>query len=95
MLVLSTFAGASRELREALIVNPYDIRAMADAIHAGLVMPPEQRRERMKLMRDLVGEYNIHYWAGRMLLDAARMRKRRAIETQMVRVVPAGVGKHG
>jgi trehalose 6-phosphate synthase len=82
VLVLSTFAGASRELREALIVNPYDIRAMGEAIHAGLSMPAEQRRERMRLMREMVGENNIYFWAGRMLLDAARMRKRRNIEQQ-------------
>ncbi len=82
VLVLSTFAGASRELREALIVNPYDIRAMGEAIHAALSMPAEQRRERMKLMREMVGENNIYFWAGRMLLDAARMRKRRNIEQQ-------------
>jgi len=95
VLVLSTFAGASRELLEALIVNPYDIRAMAEALHNGLSMPPEQRRERMKLMRDLVSEHNIHFWAGRMLLDAARMRKRRAIERQIVHVSGAGGGGHG
>ncbi|CAK0775640.1 hypothetical protein CCP3SC15_5280001 [Gammaproteobacteria bacterium] len=82
VLVLSTFAGASRELLEALIINPYDCRAMNEAIHRGLTMPIEQRRERMKLMRDMVGEYNIYFWAGRMLLDAARMRKRqRMVET--------------
>ncbi len=82
VLILSTFAGASRELREALIVNPYDIRAMGEAIHAALSMPAEQRRERMRLMREMVGENNIYFWAGRMLLDAARMRKRRNIEQQ-------------
>lgn len=83
VLVLSTFAGASRELLEALIVNPYDVRAMGEAIHTGLSMPAEQRRERMRLMREMVGEHNIYYWAGRMLLDAARMRKRRHIERQI------------
>lgn len=83
VLVLSTFAGASRELLEALIVNPYDVRAMGEAIHTGLSMPAEQRRERMRLMREMVGEHNIYYWAGRMLLDAARMRKRQHIERQI------------
>lgn len=91
VLVLSTFAGASRELQEALIVNPYDIRSMGEAIHAGLSMPVDQRRERMKLMREMVGEHNIYYWAGRMLLDAARIRKRRHIERQIA-VVSREVG---
>lgn len=83
VLVLSTFAGASRELLEALIVNPYDIRAMGEALHAGLSMPAEQRRDRMRLMREMVREYNIYHWAGRMLLDAARMRRRRQIERRI------------
>jgi trehalose 6-phosphate synthase len=84
VLVLSTFAGASRELREALIVNPYDSRAMGESIHMALSMPLEQRRERMRLMREMVGEHNVYFWAGRMLLDAARMRKRRQIELHVV-----------
>lgn len=86
VLVLSTFAGASRELLEALIVNPYDIRAMGEALHQALSMPPEQRRERMRLMREMVGEHNIYYWAGRMLMDAGRMRKRRHLERQIALV---------
>ena len=86
VLVLSTFAGASRELLEALIVNPYDCRAMVDALHRGLMMPLEQRQERMRLMRDMVSEHNIYFWAGRMLLDAARMRKRQRIEADIAAV---------
>jgi trehalose 6-phosphate synthase len=86
VLVLSTFAGASRELLEALIVNPYDIESMGEAIHVGLCMTADQRRDRMRLMREMVSEYNIYFWAGRMLLDAARMRKRRHIERQIAAV---------
>jgi trehalose 6-phosphate synthase len=86
VLILSTFAGASRELREALIVNPYDVVAMAEAIHQGLSMPVEQRRDRMRLMREMVSENTIYFWAARMLLDAARLRKRRAIERSFAAV---------
>lgn len=92
VLLLSTFAGASRELQEALIVNPYDTRAMGEAIYTGLSMPPDQRRERMRLMREMVGEHNIYFWAGRMLLDAARIRKRQHIERQIA-VVSQEVGR--
>lgn len=91
VLVLSTFAGASRELREALIVNPYDVRAMSESIHQALSMPQEQRRERMRLMREMVGEYNVYFWAGRMLLDAARLRKRRQIELRVADALPAAL----
>jgi len=86
VLVLSSFAGVSRELVEALIVNPYDHQAMGEAIHAALLMPPEQRRDRMHLMRTLVSENNVYYWAGRMLLEAARLRKRQLIEEQIDQV---------
>lgn len=86
VLILSTFAGASRELMEALIINPFDARGTADAIEQALRMPPDQQRERMHLMRELVREDNVFYWAGRMLLDAARIRKRQRIETAIAAV---------
>lgn len=79
VLILSTFAGASRELTEALIVNPYDAKSMADALNAALLMPPEEQAERMRLMRQQVRDQNVYRWAGRMLLDAARVRQRRRI----------------
>jgi trehalose 6-phosphate synthase len=78
-LVLSRFTGASRELAESLIVNPYDIEECAAALHVALTMPPEEQRDRMRSMRNLVQEFNVYRWAGRMLLDAARMRQRRRI----------------
>jgi hypothetical protein len=64
----------------------YDHGAMGEAIHRGLLMAPEQRRERMHLMRAMVSENNVYFWAGRMLLEAARLRKRRHIEEQIDRV---------
>jgi trehalose 6-phosphate synthase len=54
---------------------------MGEALHQGLTMAPDQRRERMRLMRDMVAEHNIHFWAGRMLMDAARLRKRQNIDS--------------
>lgn len=86
VLLLSTFAGASRELMEALIVNPFDARATAEAIDTALAMPDSEQRERMKLMRDVVSENNVFYWAGRMLLDASRLRKRNRIISSIDRV---------
>jgi len=80
VLILSTFAGASRELLEAVIVNPFDARASAEAIDKALRMPLEQQAERMRYMRELVGENNVYYWAGRMILDASRIRKRGRID---------------
>jgi trehalose 6-phosphate synthase len=76
VLILSQFTGASRELPEALIVNPYDTDECATALHVALTMPTADQRARMRLMRGLVREFNVYRWAGRMLLDAARMRRR-------------------
>ncbi|WP_333794884.1 alpha,alpha-trehalose-phosphate synthase (UDP-forming) [Hyphomicrobium sp.] len=79
VLVLSHFAGASRELAEALIINPYDAHATGEALHAALVMPDAEQHERMRLMRAYVSSRNVYRWAGRMLLDASRMRKKQRI----------------
>ncbi len=54
VLVLSQFAGAAQELTEALIVNPFDPDAIADAMHEGLVMPAPERRERNAALKDKV-----------------------------------------
>jgi len=76
VLLLSQFTGAARDLAEALIVNPYDLEQSAAAMHLALTMSPEEQRARMRSMRNLVQEFNVYRWAGRMLLDAARMRHR-------------------
>ena len=90
VLVLSTFAGASRELTEALIVNPFDARSMVDAILQALVMPSAEQRERMRLMREIVRLRNVYRWAGQMLLDAADLRKRKGIIQMMSRQRASG-----
>jgi trehalose 6-phosphate synthase len=76
VLVLSEFTGAARELTEALIVNPYDFRQASDALAAALGMPSAEQRERMRSMRRLVSEFNVYRWAGRMLVDAAELRRK-------------------
>jgi trehalose 6-phosphate synthase len=81
VLILSQFAGASRELPEALVVNPYDADQCAAALQLALTMPAEQQRDRMRFMRGVVREFNVYRWAGRMLLDAAVMRQRGRFRT--------------
>jgi len=73
VLILSRFAGASHELRDALIVNPYDLAGMAEAIRAALEMSPDERRLRMIRMRHSVVEHNIYRWAGLLLSELARI----------------------
>ena len=84
VLVLSQFTGAARELAEAIIVNPYDTDQCASGLQAALLMPEREQRARMRLMRGLVAEFNVFRWAGRMLIDAAGMRKRRRLLDRLV-----------
>jgi trehalose 6-phosphate synthase len=76
VLVLSQFTGAARELTEALIVNPYDLDEASGAFAAALEMSVEEQRDRMRSMRALIAEFNVYRWAGRMIVDAARLRSR-------------------
>jgi alpha,alpha-trehalose-phosphate synthase [UDP-forming] len=85
VLVLSRFAGAARELTEALIVNPYHVEETADALHRAATMPPAEQRERMASLRNTVREFNVYRWAGRMLADAGRWRLRARIEARVRR----------
>jgi trehalose 6-phosphate synthase len=79
VLILSQFTGAARELHEALIINPYHIEQGAQALYRALTMPEAEQRERMRSMRSLVRDFNVYRWAGLMLLDAARLRRRQRV----------------
>jgi len=74
VLVLSKFAGASTELLDALIINPYDIEGVAEAIHQALEMAPDERRKRMHRMRQYVMDHNIYRWAASILGDLRELR---------------------
>jgi trehalose 6-phosphate synthase len=76
VLILSRFTGAARELPEALIVNPYDTDQCAAALQLALTMSGNEQRTRMRLMRGLIQDFNVFRWAGRMLIDAAALRRR-------------------
>jgi len=82
-LILSRFAGAAREMTEALIVNPYHVEETADALHRAATMPPAEQRERMASLRMTVRENNVFRWAGHMLIDAGRSRLRERIEARV------------
>lgn len=67
VLVLSEFAGAAAELNGAVVVNPYDVDAVAAAIRRGLSMPARERRSRMRILRQRVTAHDIHAWASGFL----------------------------
>lgn len=62
VLVLSRFAGAAEQLREALLVNPYDIAATAQAIQSALQMPLGERRERQAALLTRIRDHDVHWW---------------------------------
>ncbi|HKN70979.1 MAG TPA: trehalose-6-phosphate synthase [Terriglobales bacterium] len=74
VLILSQFTGAARELRDALLVNPYDIDQTADAIRAALAMEPEDKQLRMHRMRKIIKENNIYRWAGNLITELCEVR---------------------
>ncbi len=83
VLVLSEFTGAARDLTEALVVNPYDLRQASDALDAAIRMSSTEQRERMQSMRRLIAEFNVYHWAGRMLVDAAELRRRERVSGRL------------
>lgn len=63
VLVLSEFAGAASQLKDyALLINPYDVIGLGNAIHTALVMPEAERHERMHKMRQSIKHFDIYRW---------------------------------
>ena len=73
-LILSRFTGAARELRDALVVNPYDAEQLAEAIRYALEMDPDECRARIQRMRRIVRERNIYRWAGTLITELSEIR---------------------
>jgi trehalose 6-phosphate synthase len=73
-LILSTFAGASHELSDALLVNPYDVSHLAETIHQALEMSEGAQATAMGRMRHQVREHNIYRWAAHLLSDLTEIR---------------------
>jgi trehalose 6-phosphate synthase len=62
VLVLSRFAGAAEQLRDALLVNPYDTQGMAEAIQTALRMPLPERQARHQRLMACISEHDVHWW---------------------------------
>lgn len=73
MLVLSRFTGSARELVDALLVHPYDIEEIAEAIRAAVEMEPGEKTARMRRMREAVRANNIYRWAGKIVESMRRL----------------------
>lgn len=73
VLILSEFAGASEELDGAIMVNPYDIKATADAIKSALEMPTKEKKQRFQAMKDKVKQYDSQWWLSNFLEEWEKM----------------------
>ena len=67
VLILSQFAGTSRELKDTLIVNPYNTEEVAENIHKALSMMQSEQTKRMKRLREVVNNYNVYRWSAELL----------------------------
>ncbi len=67
ILILSEFAGAADEMHDALVVNPYDIEETAGAMYRAFMMPSEEKRQRMKKLREGVMKFSMKLWVQRFL----------------------------
>jgi len=74
VLILSRFTGAARELRDAIIVNPYDIESTGEAIAQALRMDVTEMMDRMRRMRTSVREHNIYWWASSLIGTLCEVR---------------------
>ncbi len=77
VLILSEFAGAAEQLKDALLVNPHDTRKLAEVIHHALTMPLEERVERWKSLRKTVTEQDIAWWRKKFLKDLTALQDTR------------------
>ena len=73
-LILSQFTGASRELNEAILINPYSIEEFADSIKLAMDMPPEEKKRRMDSLRRVISENNIYRWAANIISELTNLK---------------------
>ncbi|MGE0352709.1 MAG: trehalose-6-phosphate synthase [Gemmatimonadales bacterium] len=76
-LLLSRFAGAAEEMDGAILINPYDVGAVARSLSAALEMSPRERRVRIAAMRQYLHRNTIYDWMEEIFADVARLRTRR------------------
>jgi alpha,alpha-trehalose-phosphate synthase [UDP-forming] len=92
VLILSQFTGAARELRDALLVNPYDVDQTAEAIRVALEMEPEEKQQRVQRMRRVIRENNIYRWAGDLVTELCEVRLDQAEESDRLRADVSAAG---
>jgi trehalose-6-phosphate synthase len=77
VLICSEFAGASEELDNALLINPYDVESVADTLKQAIEMSTEERTDRMARLQEHVSEHNIFKWLASIFVELDRIREER------------------
>jgi len=95
VLILSAFAGAAVELNDALLVNPFAIDEIADAIRRAITMNEPEMRRRMQRLRAMTMENNVYRWAGKILLTLLRLDTSDLSDPESVAPVAYNVAQTG
>jgi trehalose 6-phosphate synthase/phosphatase len=85
VLILSEMAGASKELYESLLVNPFDLNQMADAILNAIQMPLEEQQKRNQTMQKRLQRYSVEYWANEFM-KALKTKHLTAEESSVIKI---------
>lgn len=85
VLILSEMAGASKELFDALIINPNNSEEVADAIYEALTMSQEEQRRRMVQLQNTVSTFDIHLWVNNFMKKLSETKeKQKLLDTKML-----------
>ncbi|MBZ9787345.1 bifunctional alpha,alpha-trehalose-phosphate synthase (UDP-forming)/trehalose-phosphatase [Psychroflexus sp. CAK57W] len=75
VLVLSEMAGASIEMNEALLINPFNFEEIADSIKQALEMPKAEQKQRMQALQNRVSRYSVKKWANEFMNSLDQVHK--------------------
>ncbi len=78
VLILSEMCGASKELSDAILINPNDINAMVSALHRALTMPEEEQIAHIEVMQESLQRYNIHHWVNMFMERLTEIKQAQA-----------------
>ncbi len=79
VLILSEMAGATKELGEALLVNPNNIKDVSDAIYKALVMADDKKIKAITVMQKRIERYDVHKWASEFVIALSNTREKQAL----------------
>jgi len=76
VLILSEMAGASKELSDAILVNPFDVNEIMEAIHRAILMPESEQAKHMEIMQSSLKRYNVFKWAKFFIEELKEIKKK-------------------